>query len=260
MNTPIATDLLLSVARPLPPAPLMILRPDTVLTPPRVTQLLAAAAANEHSQQDSPGVFNRVLNNLRHPRFDTGSQEGTPSIRTVLPHLLGADSAWTTELELELLEFAESCEDYAAECQSDAVSKHRSNGVFQIISMVCSGSAAIIPHIQNVSVIASSSIVSAVGAASLVANAIQSVCSFEKSASIERGAALQLRDLSKELRLQLSRPLVLRWPDPFERMQVFEDKFNDIMRNISPKIVTNDIKDKIKAARRQRIRPRRAMS
>lgn len=213
---------------------------NSVDTPPR---------SRDSPARETPEANYRSIAN-HSPIFS----DGTPSIRAVLPHLLATNSAWTTELELELLEFSESCEDYAYECERDAIHKHRANSAFRIISMFCSGSVAIVPHIQHVSAGLVSTLVSVVGATSLIANAVQSFCSFEKSANVERSASLQLREMSREIRLEITRPINMRWADPFAKMQTYEEKFNEVIRSISPKVVANDIKDKIKAARRQRIR------
>jgi hypothetical protein len=183
--------------------------------------------------------------------------DGTPSIRMVLPHLLASDSVWTTELELELLEFAELCEDYSHECERASRSKHNSNNAFQVISMLCSGGAAVLPHLQNVSVSASSIIVSVVAASSLIANVVQSVFSFEKGAIVETTASIQLREMSKSARLEVTKSVPLRWLDPFAKMLEYEEKFSEVIHKISPKIVDNDVKTKIKQARRARMKIRR---
>lgn len=184
--------------------------------------------------------------------------EGTPSIRMVLPHLLAIDSIWTTELELEGLEMAELCEDYALECERDSIHKHRSSNLFRMISMLCSGSAAIIPHLQNVSTGASSIVVSVVATSALVAGVVQSVFGFEKGAASEITAAIQLREISKEIRLQISKPVSLRWVDPYAVMIGYEERFSEIVRTISPKIVNNDIKGRIKTARRARMKNKKS--
>lgn len=182
------------------------------------------------------------------------------TIRTVLPHLLSTNSIWTTELELELLEFAELCEDYALECEKTAVHKHRSNMIFQIITMFCSGSSAMFPHFQGLEASTAGNIVTGVSTLSLAAGVIQSVYSFEKSASIERGASIQLREISKEIRLEISKPLPSRWPDPYIKMLTLEEKFSEIVQKISPKVVDNDIKSKIKSARRARMKGRNSIA
>lgn len=183
--------------------------------------------------------------------------DGTPSIRIVLPHLLAANSVWTTELELELLEFAELCEDYSHECEIASQYKHRSNSVFQVLSMICSGGAAVLPHFQNVSVEASGIVVSVVATASLIANVAQSVFSFEKGAVIETTASVRLREMSKEVRLEVTKSLPQRWIDPFAKILEFEEKFSEVIHKISPKVVDNDVKSKIKEARRARMKTRK---
>lgn len=195
---------------------------------------------------------------------DTSSSEttpvffdGTPSIRMVLPHLLAANSVWTTELELELLEFAELCEDYSHECEIASQSKTRSNNLFQVVSMICSGGAAVLPHFQNVSVAAAGIIVSVVATSSLIANVAQTVFSFEKGAVIETTASVRLREMSKEVRLEVTKSLPQRWIDPFAKMLEFEEKFSEVIHKISPKVVDNDVKGKIKVARRARMKIRK---
>lgn len=180
--------------------------------------------------------------------------ENSPSIRSVLPHLLGGSSVWTTELELELLEFAELCEDYAVECEKAALHKHRANMAFRIISMFCAGSAAIVPHFQSISALVASYVVTGVSTVSLGAGVVQSVCNFEKSAGAERSASIQLREISKEARIEISKPISLRWADPYAKLMGLEEKYSEIVRSISPKVVGSDIKSKIKSARRARMK------
>lgn len=181
----------------------------------------------------------------------------TPRIRTVLPHLLGVDSIWTTELELELLEFVEMCEDYAAECERTALSKHRWDTACRMLAMLCSGSAAVIPHIQNISTSAANATVSVIAAISLCASVAQSVYHFEKVSTTERNASFSLRETSKRIRMELAKPLPSRWPAPFEKMLQYEERFSEIARKISPKIIDNDVKSRIRTARRQRMRTRK---
>lgn len=182
--------------------------------------------------------------------------ENSPSIRTILPHLLAAGSAWTTELELELLEFAEMCEDYAASCETEAVTKTRANNFFSCISMLCSGSAAVFPHLQSVGATTASYGVTGIAAVSLIASAFQSVYSYQKNAADERSAAIQLRDFSKQMRLELAKPLALRITDPYAKMLEMEEKFAEVVSKIQPKNITTDTKKRIQEARRQRMRKR----
>lgn len=182
------------------------------------------------------------------------SDETSPSIRAVLPHLLGGSSIWTTELELELLEFAELCEDYAVECEKAALHKHRANTVFRIISMFCAGSAAILPHFSKIGADIASYVVTGVSTVSLGAGVVQSVCNFEKSAGAERNASILLREISKEARLEISKPISMRWSDPYVKLMSLEEKYSELVSSISPKVVGSDIKSKIKSARRARMK------
>lgn len=196
------------------------------------------------------------------PESGPGSSLGdsptyTPRIRTVLPHLLGVDSMWTTELELELLEFVEMCEDYAAECERTALHKHRWNTICRMVTMLCSGSAAVFPHIQNISVGAASAVVSAIATVSLCASVAQSVYHFEKASTTESNASFALRETSKRIRMELAKPLANRWPAPFEKMLQYEERFSEIARKISPKVIDSDVKGRIRTARRQRMRTRK---
>jgi hypothetical protein len=194
------------------------------------------------------------------PRVDQAispvAYENSPSIRTVLPHLLAANSSWTTELELEILEFAEICEDYSVSCEQDSVHKTRANYFFSCVSMICSGSAAIFPHLQNVSADTASYGVTGIATISLIASVFQNVFNYQKGAAVETTAATQLRDISKHMRLEVSKPVLIRWSDPYAKMLEMEEKFSDIVQRISPKVVPNDMKDRIKAQRRARVRTR----
>jgi len=180
----------------------------------------------------------------------------SPSIRTVLPHLLAANSVWTTELELELLEFAEMCEDYAMSCERDSVRKSHMNNIFSCASMLCSGSAAVFPHLQSIGASTASYGVSGIATVSLIASVFQNVFNYQKGAVVEVAAALQLRDISKQMRLEISKPLPLRWLDPYTKMLELEEKFAEIVQKISPKVVANDMKSRLRKQRRQRIRSR----
>jgi hypothetical protein len=199
-----------------------------------------------------------------HPRAESASSplayENSPSIRTVLPHLLAANSAWTTELELELLEFAEMCEDYSASCERDSVRKTRANNLFSCASMLCSGSAAVFPHLQNISASTASYGVSAIAAISLIASVFQNVFNYQKGAAAEISGAIQLRDISKQMRLEIAKPLALRFVDPYAKMLEWEEKFAEVVLKISPKVVASDIKSRINHSRRQRMRTKKHSS
>ena len=194
------------------------------------------------------------------PRVESVSSpkgyENSPSVRTILPHLLAANSPWTTELELELLEFAEMCEDYAASCEIDSVRKTRFNNFFSCVSMLCSGSAAVFPHLQSVGTATASYGVSGIAAVSLIASVFQNVYNYQKGAAVEVSAALQLRDITKQMRLEITKPLVLRWTDPYAKILELEEKFAEIVQKISPKVVANDMKSRLKTQRRARMRTR----
>ena len=184
--------------------------------------------------------------------MQTSTNSSTYSPRVILPHLMSTDTNWTTELELELLEFAEICEDYAIECEKEAYSKHKSNTVYRIVSMFCSGAAAILPQLQQINTGISSYVVTGVSTISLGVGVVQSVCGFEKSSAAERNASVMLREISKEIRLEISKPLRLRWVEPYEKMMSFEEKFSEIVRRISPKVIDNDIKNRLRNARKAR--------
>jgi len=186
--------------------------------------------------------------------------ENSPSIRTVLPHLLAANSAWTTELELELLEFAEMCEDYAVCCELDSVRKNHANNFFSCLSMLCSGSAAVFPHLQSISATTASYGVTGIATISLIASVFQNVFNYQKGAVTEIAGALQLREISKQMRMQIAKPLSLRWSSPYDKMLELEEKFSEIIQKISPKVVGSNVKERLRTQRRSRMRSREANS
>lgn len=183
--------------------------------------------------------------------------ENSPSMRTVLPHALGIDSPWTTELEIELLEFAEMCEDYAVSCEVESVRKTKANNFFSCLSMLCSGSAAVFPHLQSIGASTVSYGVTGIATVSLIASVFQNVFNYQKGAVSEIAGSIQLRDIGKQMRLELTKPLSIRWVDPYAKMLELEEKFADTIQKISPKVVANDMKSRIKTQRRARMRSRK---
>jgi len=121
--------------------------------------------------------------------------------------------------------------------------------------MLASGSSAIIPHLQNVKEEAVSIAVTVIATVALLTNVIQAVYSFDKKSGEEVNASLQLREMGKRVRLEVTKGVGSRWADPFTKMLELEEKLSEIMHNVSPKIVnTKDIRERIRKSRRLRLR------
>ncbi len=177
-------------------------------------------------------------NNTLQPPQSTRCMSLKPSVRK---------GYWTKEFALELLEFADLCDQYARQCDSSSIRKGKSNTVLNTVSII---GCSIVLVSTWVGMIDTKALYIVPSIFVIVSNVTNGLLGLERGHICEGIAGTRLRDISQKIHVQLSRQSESRWDKPYEELIKLEDELYNILKDIN--IFDDDMKDKFKNARKAR--------
>lgn len=150
------------------------------------------------------------------------------------------EEVWTKDLENDWRKFAQLCDHYSATCSRLSIKHSNYDSVCQLTTTFASAISTIFIS-MNFEDQWTKFFAMFLSAIMTVINSVQLKLSFGKKAASYSYSAFQLRKISREVNLELSKPVIYRWTNPFDMFVKAESELEEILSHVpdAPRLLTD---------------------